>query len=325
MQSTPSSSETAIFTTDLNLPDRRQGKVRDLYRIPAQTGQAEADRLLIIASDRISAFDIVLPTPLPGKGKILTEIAAWWLRFIQDQGICRTHLLSTDAADLPEKAFKPGATTRDDLAGRVTIGRRCRVIPVECVVRGYIEGSGLRDYRATGSICGVVLPAGLRQCDRLPEPIFTPATKAEQGEHDENISFEHACELVGADLMETLKARSLEIYKKADEHARSRGLIIADTKFEFGFAIDAAGEVFDDDPIVIDEALTPDSSRFWPADQYEPGHAQPSFDKQFVREHLQQVVDAGQWDKTDPGPELPEDIVRRTLEKYAEARDMLIG
>lgn len=325
MHSNPASNNTAVFATDLNLPDRLQGKVRDIYRIPATTTQTEADRLLVVATDRVSAFDVVLPTALPGKGRLLTEIAAWWLRFIEDRGICRTHLVSTDAADLPEEAFKPDATTREELAGRVTIGRRCRVVPVECVVRGYIEGSGLKDYHATGSICGVPLPAGLRQCDRLPEPIFTPATKAEQGEHDENISFERACELVGTDLMTTLRDRSLEIYKQADEHARSRGLIIADTKFEFGFAIDASGEVIDDDPIVIDEALTPDSSRFWPADQYEPGHAQLSFDKQFVREHLQRVVDAGQWDKTDPGPELPEDVVRRTLEKYAEARDKLIG
>jgi phosphoribosylaminoimidazole-succinocarboxamide synthase len=315
MASTIDPSTTTLFESSLNLPGLRRGKVRDVYDMPGGTGP---DRLLIVASDRMSAFDVVLPTPIPGKGVLLTGIAAWWLRFIERNGLSRTHLISTDAADVPDEALTD-ATTRHHLAGRVTIGRRCRVIPVECVVRGYIEGSGWRDYQRTGAICGVSLPAGLRQCDRLPEPIFTPATKAEQGEHDENISFEQACELVGTGLMETLRERSLAIYTAAAEHALSRGIIIADTKFEFGLASD------DDDPILIDEALTPDSSRFWPADQYEPGRSQPSFDKQFLREHLQELVDHGQWDKTAPGPELPEHVVTGTLDRYREARDRLIA
>ena len=309
----------SVFESSLDLPERRRGKVRDIYRVPTPDGP---DRLLMVATDRLSAFDVVMPTPIPGKGRLLTGIAEFWLRWIEDRGLSRTHLISTDAKDIPDAAFAPGSTPRSDLEGRVTIGRRCRVIPVECVVRGYIEGSGLKDYQQTGRVCGVDLPTGLRQCDRLPEPIFTPATKAEEG-HDENIDFDAAAGEVGRELMGTLRERSLAIYREASAYALERGIIIADTKFEFGLPIDDGGAMINENPILIDEALTPDSSRFWPADDYEPGRAQRSFDKQFVREHLQSLVDRGAWDKTDPGPELPEGVVTGTLDRYREARDRL--
>lgn len=317
----------AVLTSSLALPDRRAGKVRDTYTLPASgdPGTPEhAGRILMIASDRISAFDVVMPSPIPGKGVVLTQIAAFWLRWIEAAGLCRTHLLSTDAADIPDTAFGPGATPRADLLGRVTIGRRCRVVPIECVVRGYLEGSGWKDYQQTGRVCGVELPAGLRQCDRLPEPVFTPATKAEEG-HDENISFETAAETAGADLMRWLRERSLAIYAAAAAHALERGIIIADTKFEFGIPIGPDGAPTDEEPILIDEALTPDSSRFWPADRYEPGHAQPSYDKQFVREYLESLVKAGAWDKTPPGPELPAEVIEGTLARYREAADRLMA
>lgn len=309
------------FETHLRLPERRRGKVRDVYRLPSAGG---ADRVLMVATDRLSAFDVVLPTPIPGKGRVLTEIAAFWLRWIEQRGLSRTHLLSTDAAELPDGAFEGVGDTRAALEGRVTIGTRCQVIPVECVVRGYLEGSGLKDYRASGRVSGVALPEGLAQCDRLPEPIFTPATKAERG-HDENIDFASAADAVGEGLMRTLRERSLAIYREASAYAQRRGIIIADTKFEFGLPVDNDGRVIDDDPILIDEALTPDSSRFWPADDYEPGRAQRSFDKQYVREYLESLVERGSWDKTDPGPELPERVVLGTLERYREARDRLLG
>jgi phosphoribosylaminoimidazole-succinocarboxamide synthase len=304
----------AVFSTDLGLPGRRQGKVRDIYELPASASQQA--RLLIVASDRVSAYDIVMPTPMPGKGRLLTQISTFWFNFIAQHKLCRTHLLSTDAKDIPETAFR-GKTRRSDLEGRITIGKTCKVVPIECVVRGYIEGSGLKDYQKTGAICGVKLPPGLKQCDKLPEPIFTPATKAPQGQHDENITFERACQEVGKDLMTRLRDTSLAIYKAASEHALARGIIIADTKFEFGLQDGSP------DPILIDEALTPDSSRFWPADKYKPGGPQPSFDKQYLREYLQGLVDSGKWDKSDPGPALPADLVERTLAKYAEARDRL--
>lgn len=299
----------SLFQSDLALPGTR-GKVRDVYQLGPD--QAGVDRLLMVASDRLSAFDVILPTPVPGKGKLLTAVAAFWLRWIENQGICKTHVLSIDQSDLPDSAFKPGGTTRDQLEGRVTIGRRCEVLPVECVVRGYIEGSGWKDYQETGSICGHPLPAGLARCAKLPEPIFTPATKAEQGEHDENISEERAAEIIGDARLEQVRRLSLEIYAKASDYARQRGIIIADTKFEFGIdPADPSGE-----PILIDEALTPDSSRFWPADEYEPGRTQPSFDKQFVREYLEALVEQGKWDKTAPGPELSEDVIQGTLDRY---------
>jgi phosphoribosylaminoimidazole-succinocarboxamide synthase len=324
----------AVFATDLSLPGRRQGKVRDIYQMPAQ-GASGADRLLIVATDRVSAFDVVMPSPMAGKGKVLTEISTWWFRFIEKRGLAKTHILSTDAGEVPASAFT-GKTKRDDLAGRITIGRLCRVIPIECVVRGYLEGSGWKDYKATGAVSGVKLPAGLRQCDKLPEAIFTPATKAPQGQHDENISIEQAAAEVGADLMAWLKAKSLAIYKTAADYALSRGIIIADTKFEWGVE-DLVGRAFSpptgsprqaeslphQEPILIDEALTPDSSRFWPADRYEPGHGQPSFDKQFLREYLEGLASRGEWNKQAPGPALPREIVEKTMEKYREARDKL--
>ncbi len=313
----------ALFEPRLNLPGHRRGKVRDLYTLEPhhETGAG----LLIIASDRISAFDVVLPTPLPGKGVLLTKIAAWWLKFIEKNGLCKTHLVSTAVQDLPDSAFADNTSTRNDLAGRCTIAKPCQVIPIEFVVRGYIEGSGWKDYQQTGTICSVKLPQGLKRCQKLPEPIFTPATKAEFGEHDENISFEQACDLVGSDLMKHLRDVSINIYQTACTHALARGIIIADTKFEFGFELDSNGKIADETPILIDEALTPDSSRFWPAAQYAPGQSQPSFDKQFVREYLESLVQNGQWDKTSPGPELPEQVVRQTLEKYQQAAELLTG
>jgi phosphoribosylaminoimidazole-succinocarboxamide synthase len=318
-----------VTTTDLNLPGRRSGKVRDIYQLPPAPGtestQSSLERLAIIATDRISAFDIVLPTALPGKGQLLTKLSVWWLKFIAEQSLCKTHLLSTDPDDLPTSAFE-GATTRpSDLVGRLMIGRRCEVVLIECVVRGYLEGSGWKDYQRDGAICGIKLPAGLKQCDRLPEPIFTPTTKAQPPLHDEAVTFERACEVAGTGLMETLRERSLAIYSAASAYALERGIIIADTKFEFGLPLGPDGKVSSNDPILIDEALTPDSSRFWPAASYEPGHAQPSFDKQFVREYLQSLVEAKTWNKTDPGPALPDEIVDKTLSKYREAFDLLTG
>jgi len=262
---------------------------------------------------------VVMPTPVPGKGRLLTRLSVWWLRFIERTGLSRTHLLSDDADQVPASAFEGAATTRGQLRGRCMIVRRCRVIPVECVARGYLEGSGWKEYRQTGSVCGERLPPGLRQCDRLPEPIFTPATKEEVGRHDQNISFERAAAVVGRPLMETLRARTLAIYAAAAQHARARGIILADTKFEFGVPEDDPARA----PILVDEALTPDSSRFWPLDRYEPGRAQPSFDKQFLREYLETLVAEGKWKKEPPGPELPDAIVRATLARYQEAADRL--
>jgi len=290
-----------------------------VYELPPA---GDETRTLIVASDRLSAFDVILPTPIPGKGRLLTEIATFWLRWIESRGLSETHLLSTDASDIPGEALT-GETTREQLAGRITIAKRCEVIPIEFVVRGYIEGSGWKDYQKTASVCGIPMPVGLRRCDKLPEPIFTPATKAPQGEHDENISFEQACERIGRDLMTTLRDRSMAIYSEAAAYALERGIIIADTKFEFGFPVDESGERVWNEPILIDEALTPDSSRFWPADDYEPGRGQASFDKQYVRDYLQAKVDAGEWDKTDPGPALPDEVVEKTLAKYREAVERL--
>lgn len=306
----------AMYESDLSLPGRRRGKVREVYRIPGEA------RIAIVASDRISAFDVVMPTAIPGKGSLLTEIAAFWLRFVDERNICKTHLISTDAADLPHDCGG------ESVAGRVTIGRLCRVLPVEFVVRGYLEGTGWVDYQKSGSVCGVRLPDGLRQCDRLPEPIFTPATKADEG-HDENIDADEAAQVADVIAGEGTTARlaetALAIYRHASEYAAERGIIIADTKFEFGVPLNAAGEPTGEAPILIDEALTPDSSRFWPADRYEPGHAQPSYDKQFVREYLLGLVASGAWDKTPPGPELPDEIIAGTLSRYREVRDRLIG
>ncbi len=311
----------------LNLPGLRRGKVRDVYTLPQTPGP---DRLLIVATDRLSAFDVVMPTPVAEKGKILTQISTFWFQFVARNAICEHHLLSTDAGEIPDAAFEgEGAdgpiTPRADLEGRVMIARAAKVVPIECVCRGYLEGSGWKEYQATGKVCGVSLPAGLRQCDRLPTPIFTPATKEEGGAHDTNVSFDQACALVGGPLMETLRTLSLTIYTAAAVYAQERGIIIADTKFEFGLPIDASGVPAPDaKPILIDEVLTPDSSRFWPLNSYVPGRAQPSYDKQYVREHLESLVARGQWHKAPPGPVLPPDVITLTLAKYREARDRLL-
>ena len=340
---TPISSENAppILQTCLNLPEKRQGKVRDIYAIPADLAQAPShpdmhsrenpdstmhgDRLLMIATDRISAFDVVLPNAIPGKGCLLTEIATFWLRWIESQGLCKTHLLSTDVADIPDAAFAndSACTPRRDLLGRITIGTRCEVIPIECVVRGYLEGSGWKEYQQTSAVCGVRLPAGLRRCDKLPEPLFTPATKVDHG-HDENICFEQAAKLVGHEQMTWLRNTSLNIYNAAAQYALARGIIIADTKFEFGIPLGRDKKPTQHKPILIDEALTPDSSRFWPAKTYTPGQTQPSFDKQFVREYLESLVNAGTWNKESPGPNLPDQVVQGTLTRYHQAISLLM-
>ncbi|MCW5756019.1 MAG: phosphoribosylaminoimidazolesuccinocarboxamide synthase [Phycisphaeraceae bacterium] len=303
-----------IAQTRLALPLLHRGKVREVYSLGH-------DRVAIIATDRLSAFDVVLPTPIPGKGRVLTALSAWWFRWLQARGLGPTHFIA-DEPDLPQAAFAlPDATPRADLAGRTTIARRGEIIRLECVVRGYLEGSGWKDYRATGRISSIALPAGLRQCDRLPEPIFTPSTKAEPPEHDEPISFEQAAGLLGADLVADLRERSLAIYNAAAEHALSRGIILADTKFEFAWPVDR--EKGAREPMLADEALTPDSSRFWPADQYAPGRSQASFDKQYVREYLMGLVEGGLWDKSAPGPLLPADVVAHTAERYEAALGLL--
>ncbi len=274
----------------------RRGKVRDIYDF--------GDRLLFVATDRISAFDWVLPTGIPDKGRVLTGLSIMWFERLD----VPNHFLSTDIDELP----LPEGTDREALAGRNMVVRKSEVVPVECVVRGYLSGSGWKEYRQNGSVCGIRLPEGLQESDRLPEPIFTPATKEDEG-HDINITFEQMCERVGRELSERLRSLSLEIYQKGAEYALSRGLIIADTKFEFGFC---GGEL-----LLVDEVLTPDSSRFWPADAYQPGQPQPSFDKQFVRDWLETT----DWDKNSEPPPLPEEIVERTREKYIEAYQRLVG
>jgi phosphoribosylaminoimidazole-succinocarboxamide synthase len=317
----------ALFQSDLTLPGLRRGKVRDIYELPVGQGMGgvgmgqDVKRLLIVASDRISAFDVVMPTPIPGKGRLLTQISVFWFRFIVRHALARTHFLSDDPAKIPELAFG-GKSNSVELMGRAMVVRKCKVIPIECVVRGYLEGSGWKEYQQTGSVCGIKLPKGLKQADKLPQPIFTPATKEEQGKHDENIDYEKACGLVGEEVMERLRSLSLAIYEKAAEHALGRGIIIADTKFEFGAPLDAAD---DSEPMLVDEVLTPDSSRFWPADKYKPGKAQVSYDKQFLREYLEGLVAAKTWNKQAPGPALPDEVVKATQEKYAQARDRLVG
>lgn len=287
-------SSSPLLSTNFPGLTPRRGKVRDLYEF--------GDRLLLIATDRISAFDWVLPTGIPDKGRVLTQISHFWFERLH----IPNHLLSMDANDLP----LPAEANREELAGRSMVVRRTTVFPVECVVRGYLSGSGWKEYQATGKVCGITLPPGLRESDMLPEPIFTPATKAESG-HDMNISFEQMCEIVGTDTAETLRELSLQIYDQASDFARLRGIIIADTKFEFGH--------IGDQIYLIDEVLTPDSSRFWPANKYTPGRGQPSFDKQFVRDWLETTG----WDKNSPPPEIPDEIVAKTREKYIEAYEIL--
>lgn len=273
-----------------------RGKVRDIYDA--------GDKLLIVATDRLSAFDVILPTPIPDKGRVLTQLSLFWFNLLRD--VIPNHVLS--ATEFPP----PFDRYRDELAGRSMLVRKTAPLPIECVVRGYVSGSGWKEYQATGKICGIALPGGLRESDRLPEPIFTPATKAVSG-HDENISFEHAASLIGNGRAQRVRDVSLEIYRRAAAYAEPRGVLLADTKFEFG--------MLNEEPIWIDEALTPDSSRFWPAAQYKPGGPQPSFDKQFVRDYLESI----HWPKTPPGPELPPEVVAATRDKYREAYRILTG
>lgn len=287
-----------IIQTDLPLPAKR-GKVRDVY-------QLDADRLLLVATDRISAFDVVMPNGIPDKGVLLTQISRFW--FEKLAGVVEHHILSANPASEP--SLRPYA---DLLAGRAIICRKAPTLPIECVVRGYLAGSGWKEYQAAGTVCGIKLPAGLKQCDKLPEPIFTPATKAEVG-HDENISFEQAAEIIGQAQAKRLRDLSLELYRQAADYAAGCGIIIADTKFEFGVTAD--GRL-----LWIDEALTPDSSRFWPADRYAPGRDQESYDKQFVRNYLETLS----WDKTPPAPPLPDDVVAGTRARYVEAYERLTG
>jgi phosphoribosylaminoimidazole-succinocarboxamide synthase len=286
-------------TTISGLPLRR-GKVRDIYDL--------GDEILLVATDRISAYDVVLPTPIPDKGAMLTRLSGFWFRHFADA--VPHHLI-----EIIEHQAPAGLEEHlDQLTGRTMRCRKTKVVPIECVVRGYLAGSGWSDYRKTGSVCGIKLPGGMKQCQQLPEPIFTPATKVDEG-HDENISFDEACDAVGKDVMTLLRDRSFMLYENAAAHARERGIIIADTKFEWG---ERDGEY-----LLIDEVFTPDSSRFWPADQYEPGRDQDSFDKQYVRNYLTTLVEAGRWDKTPPGPELPADIVANTAARYREAVERL--
>jgi phosphoribosylaminoimidazole-succinocarboxamide synthase len=311
----------ALLKTDLSsLPLVARGKVRDIYAL--------GDDLLFVATDRISAFDHVLGSGIPDKGKILTQISRFWFEFLK--GTVANHLLATDSAGMARllepfseqifgepvsaESMLKRQTFQQQIAGRSMVVRRAKMYPVECVVRGYLSGSGWKDYLATGAVCGIRLPAGLRESDRLPEPIFTPAAKVNTGGHDENISYAQAESVVGADTAAELRRLTLEIYTKASDYAATKGLILADTKFEFGW-IDGVGIV------LADEVLTPDSSRYWPAAEYAPGGAQPSFDKQYVRDYLESI----RWNKQEPAPGLPDDVVSRTRQKYLEAFRLLTG
>jgi phosphoribosylaminoimidazole-succinocarboxamide synthase len=304
---------------DLQLHGR--GKVRDIYRV--------GDHLLLVATDRISAFDYVLGSGIPDKGKVLTQLSAFWFERMGD--LVPHHVVATDVTAFPSE-LKPHAET---LRGRSMLCRRTRPLPIECVARGYLSGSGWKEYQKTGRVCGVTLPAGLKESDRLPEPIFTPATKAETG-HDINISEDEAARMIGRPLTDRVKALTLEIFRRGCAHAESKGIIIADTKFEFGLAPaspsrrsaegakadgSSANIIGDDEIVLIDEVLTPDSSRFWPKDQYAPGGAVPSYDKQFVRDYLEEI----KWNKQPPVPSLPEAVIARTREKYIEAFRRLSG
>ena len=294
-------SPTAVHETQLRSLQRiHRGKVRDVYAVDAQT-------LLIVATDRLSAFDVVLPDPIPGKGRILNTISNFW--FARTGGIVPNHLLDVQLAQVV-----PDPVERSLVEGRSVIARRLQALPIEAIVRGYLIGSGWKDYQATGSVSGVALPPGLRQAERLPRPIFTPATKAAVGDHDENISYATAASMVGADVAAKVRDISLKLYEYAARHCAQRGIIVADTKFEFGLAPDGA-------LLLIDEALTPDSSRFWPADSYQVGSSPPSFDKQFVRDYLETL----DWNKRAPGPKLPLEVIQRTTENYEEALRRITG
>ena len=285
-----------------SLPLIYRGKVRDLYAVDDQ-------HLLMVASDRLSAFDVILPTRIPGKGAVLTAVSNFW--FARTGHIVPNHLQRVEKT--LEQAL-PDPAERALVADRAVVARRLKGLPVEAIMRGYLIGSGWKDYQCDGTVCSIALPAGLRLADRLPEPIFTPSTKAALGSHDENVSFERIAEIIGPELAEQVRETSLRLYREAADYALARGIIIADTKFEFG--LDEQGRL-----VLMDEALTPDSSRFWPADQYQPGVNPPSFDKQFVRDYLETL----DWNKQPPGPELPPDIVARTVAKYREALERLTG
>lgn len=289
-------SSTAVLQSQIEGIPVRRGKVRDIYDF--------GDKLLFVATDRISAFDWVLPNGIPDKGRMLTQVSKMWFDLLD----VSNHLISMDPTDLP----LPDGTDVESLEGRSMVVRKTEVVPIECVVRGYLAGSGWKDYGKTGAVCGIELPAGLQQSEKLPESIFTPATKEDEG-HDENISYARMCEIIGEDLSAKLKQLSFDIYHAGADYARERGIIICDTKFEFGR--------IGDEIILIDEVLTPDSSRFWPVEQYQPGGSPPSYDKQFVRDWLE----ATDWDKNSEPPELPEDIVTRTRAKYIEAYEQLVG
>jgi phosphoribosylaminoimidazole-succinocarboxamide synthase len=291
----------ATVITSTSLPGVEKvasGKVRDVYAV--------GDDLLIVATDRISAFDCILPQGIPGKGRVLTQMSLFWFDFLKD--VVPNHLISAEVSEFPAHLHQ----FRDQLEGRSMLVKRCRMEPIECVARGYVSGSGWKDYKRTGAICGIALPAGLQESDRLPEPIFTPASKAETG-HDENISFEASVATVGKETAALLRDLTLQIYARAAEHAESRGIILADTKFEFGWH---KGEL-----LLGDEVLTPDSSRYWPRADYAPGGPQKSFDKQFVRDYLETLT----WDKQPPAPPLPADVIQKTSEKYHEAYERITG
>jgi len=291
---------TPVLTTDFpGLKLAARGKVRDIYDL--------GETLLIVTTDRISAFDVIMNEGIPNKGYVLTQISAFWFR--QMEGIIKNHIISIDVADFP-KECQPYA---DVLAGRSMLVKKAQPLAAECIVRGYISGSGWKDYQQTGAICGIKLPEGLKESDRLPEPIFTPSTKAELGTHDENISFEQMCEICGTEISTQVRDVTLAIYEKARDIADAKGIIIADTKFEYG--------IYNGELIIIDECMTPDSSRFWPKESYQPGGPQPSFDKQFLRDYLETL----DWGKTAPAPPLPAEIVEKTGEKYMEALVKLTG
>ncbi len=290
-----------VFESDLpSLDLLHRGKVRDIYAV-------DDAHMLIVASDRLSAFDVVLPDPIPGKGAVLTDLSVFW--FKHTRSIVANHL-----SDLALEDVLPDESERQNVEGRALVVKRLKALPMEAIVRGYLIGSGWKDYQATGAVSGIALPKGLRQADRLPETIFTPSTKADVGEHDENISFSDIVKLVGDDIATRVREISIQIYEQAAAYAADRGIIIADTKFEFG--LDGSGDI-----VLIDEVLTPDSSRFWPADQYAPGSSPPSFDKQFVRDYLETL----DWDKRPPAPKLPPEVIEKTAQKYAEARRRLVG
>ena len=292
--------DTVILHTEFpDLQLHASGKVRDVYRL-------DSDRLLFVATDRISAFDYILATGIPHKGQVLTQISLFWFNFLKD--VVPNHLIAADVSQYPAELRKYD----DQLRGRSMIVMCADMVPVECVVRGYISGSAWKEYKASGKVCGIELPKGLQESDQLPEPIFTPATKATTG-HDENISFDQMVKLVGAPLSEQLRDLTLKVYKKAADYARQRGIIIADTKFEFGRTPKGV--------TLADEVLTPDSSRFWPADRYKPGKAQDSYDKQYVRDYLEEI----RWNKQPPAPALPVEVARKTSEKYLEAYQQLTG